>query len=85
MPPARRSGAELGSRGLAARSPPSPGHTLGNSAAWLHAWLHARNVSDWASRLALVVHTPLGMALPRHWQPLVGALVPAHSIKTLAE
>ncbi len=65
--------------------PPLPGHTLGNSAAWLHAWLHARNVSDWVGRLALVVHTPLGMALPRHWRPLVGPLVPAHPIQTLAE
>lgn len=61
------------------------GHTLGNSAAWLHTWLHARNVSNWVDRVALVVHTPLGMALPRHWRPLVGPLVPAHPIQTLAE
>lgn len=60
------------------------GHTLGNSAAWLHAHLHA-TPSTWAARAALVVQTPLGLALPRHWQPLVGPLVPHRPVQTLAD
>ncbi|KAL4448094.1 hypothetical protein ABPG75_005313 [Micractinium tetrahymenae] len=60
------------------------GHTLGNSAAWLQAHLHA-TPSNWASRAALVVHTPLGLALPRHWQPLVGPLVPNSPVQTFAD
>lgn len=66
--------------------PPHPGagHTLGNSAAWLHAHLHA-NPSNWTARTALAVHTPLGLALPRHWQPLVGPLVPHRPVQSLAD
>jgi hypothetical protein len=59
-------------------------HALGNSAAWLHAQLHIRNVS-WVNRTALVVHTPFGMALPALWQPLVGPIVPAYPIQSFAE
>ncbi|KAI3439100.1 hypothetical protein D9Q98_001509 [Chlorella vulgaris] len=59
-------------------------HILGNSAAWLHAHLHLRNAS-WAHRVALVVHTPLGMALPALWQTLVGPLVPAHPVQSFAD
>jgi hypothetical protein len=35
--------------------------------------------------VALVVHTPLGMALPALWQTLVGPLVPAHPVQSFAE
>ncbi|KAL4458814.1 hypothetical protein ABPG75_013679 [Micractinium tetrahymenae] len=55
------------------------GHTFGNSAAWLHANLHATR-ADWARRAALMVVTPLGLALPRFWQPLASqALVALNS------
>ncbi len=60
------------------------GHTLGNSAAWLHAHLHVAH-ANWAPRAALVVQSPLGLALPRHWQPLVGPLVPHRPVQTLAD
>lgn len=60
------------------------GHTLGNSASYLHAYLRATNVS-WADRVQLVVQTPLGLALPQHWQSLVGPLLPGHPIQTFAE
>ncbi|KAL4444893.1 hypothetical protein ABPG77_003943 [Micractinium sp. CCAP 211/92] len=60
------------------------GHTLGNSAAWLHAHLHVAH-ANWAPRAALVVQTPLGLALPSHWQPLVGPLVPHRPVQTLAD
>ncbi|KAL4451179.1 hypothetical protein ABPG77_009251 [Micractinium sp. CCAP 211/92] len=58
------------------------GHTLGNSATFLHA--HLRNAT-WASRAQLVVQTPLGLSLPQHWQALVRPLLPNFPIQTLAD
>ncbi|KAL4422903.1 hypothetical protein ABPG75_009100 [Micractinium tetrahymenae] len=64
--------------------PENFGHTLGNSATYLHAHLRARNVS-WADGVQLVVHTPFGLALPRHWQSLVGPLFQNRPIQTFAD
>lgn len=63
--------------------PTNYGHTLANSAAWLHARLQLD--PSLAARAALVLATPLGLALPRHWQALVGPLLPARPIQSFAD
>ena len=60
------------------------GHTFGNSATWLFAHLFNRNLT-WSDRVALVVRTEYGLALPKFWQSLVGPLAQACPVQTLAE
>ena len=58
-------------------------HTLSNSAAWLRSRLKLS--PGLAARAALVLATPLGLAVPRHWQALVGPFVPARPIQSFAD
>lgn len=58
---------------------------FGNAGTFVHATLHGPNATLPAERVALVILTPVGIAMPCFYQQLLGPLAPAYPIQTFAE
>ncbi|GAB4813596.1 hypothetical protein N2152v2_000642 [Parachlorella kessleri] len=58
-------------------------HTISNNIGWLYTHL-VKNNASWADMVRLVLYTPHGLPVPKHWPDLVGGLIP-HGLQSFAE